>query len=84
MHVLGGPHLGGGHVGLAERDGQLQVLLLLPPQPRQPLLLRLLALPLGPCQLLLLIAKLQRKNGRWVTWPRSCSHQLGAGGGTGG
>lgn len=53
--------LGGGHVGLAERDGQLQVLLLLSPQPRQPLLLRLLALPLGPRQLLLLIAKLQRK-----------------------
>lgn len=51
------PRLGGGHVSLAERDGQLQVLLLLPPQPRQSLLLRLLTLPLGPRQLLLLIAK---------------------------
>lgn len=65
-----GPRLGGGHVSLAERDGQLEVLLLLPPQPRQPLLLRLLALPLGPRQLLLLIAKLRRKNGGWVTRPR--------------
>lgn len=56
-----GGSLGAGHVGLAERDGQLQVLLLLPPQPRQPLLLRSLALALGPRQLLLLIAKLKRK-----------------------
>lgn len=58
LHALRGDlRLGGGHVGLAECDGQLQVLLLLPPQPRQPLLLRPLALPLGPRQLLLLIAK---------------------------
>lgn len=53
-------HLGG-HISLAEGDGQLQVLLFLSPQPRQPLLLRFLTLPLGPGQLLLLIAKLQRK-----------------------
>lgn len=60
-HGLGGLCLGG-HVSLAERNGQLQVLLFLPPQPRQPLLLRLLTFPLGPRQLLLLIAKLQREN----------------------
>lgn len=53
-------HLGR-HISLAEGDGQLQVLLFLSPQPRQPLLLRFLTLPLGPGQLLLLIAKLQRK-----------------------
>lgn len=52
-----GSVLGGRHVGFAQRYGQRQVLLLLPPQPRQPLLLGLLALPLGPGQLLLLIAK---------------------------
>lgn len=46
------------HVSLAERDGQLQVLLFLSPESRQPLLLRFLTLPLGPGQLLLLIAKL--------------------------
>ena len=85
-HLRAGPHLGGGHVGLAERNGQLQVFLLLPPQPRQPLLLCLLALPLRPCQLLLLIAKLQRKNGGWVTqslkWrlPASWLGQRGCGG----
>lgn len=77
-HVLGCLCLGG-HVSLAERDGQLQVLLLLPPQPRQPLLLCLLTFPLGPRQLLLLIAKLQRKNAGWVTWPGSCSHRPGVG-----
>lgn len=71
------PRLGGRHVSLAERDGQFQVLLLLPPQPRQPLLFRLLALPLGPRQLLLLIAKLQRKNGEWVMWPRGWDLQAG-------
>lgn len=59
----GGPGLPlrGWHVRLAERNGQLQVLLFLPLQPCQPLLLRLLALPLGPHQLLLLIAKLERQ-----------------------
>lgn len=54
-------HRLGWHVSLAEGDGQLQVLLFLPPQPCQPLLFCFLALPLGPGQLLLLIAKLQRK-----------------------
>lgn len=77
-HVLGCLRLGG-HVRLAECDGQLQVLLFLPPQPRQPLLLRLLTFPLGPRQLLLLIAKLQGKNTGWVTWLGSCSHRPGVG-----
>lgn len=49
-------HLGR-HIGLAEGDGQLQVLLFLSPKPRQPFLLRFLTLPFGPGQLLLLIAK---------------------------
>lgn len=72
------PRLGRRHVGLAQGDGQLQVLLLLPPQPRQPLLLRLLALPLGPCQLLFLIAKLQRgKTERGLRGPRCGGGDLG-------
>lgn len=54
-------HLGW-HISLAEGDGQFQVLLFLSPQPRQPLLLRFFTLPLGPSQLLLLIAK------RWAVW----------------
>lgn len=54
-------HLGR-HIGLAEGDGQLQVLLFLSPKPRQPLLLRFLTLPFGPGQLLFLIAK------RWAVW----------------
>lgn len=49
---------GAGHVGLAESDGQLQVLLLLEPQPPQPLVLVALALRLGPLQLLVLTSKL--------------------------
>lgn len=48
---------GAGHVGPAESDGQLQVLLLLEPQPPQPLLLLTLALPLGPFQLLVLTSE---------------------------
>lgn len=51
---------GTGHVGLAESDGQLQVLLLLEPQPPQPLLLVALALRLGPLQLLVLTSKLEQ------------------------
>lgn len=53
---------GAGHVGFAERDGQLQVLLLLEPQPRQPLLLLALTLPLSPLQLLALTSKLEQNN----------------------
>ena len=52
---------GAGHVGPAESDGQLQVLLLLEPQPPQPLLLLTLALPLDPLQLLALISKLEQR-----------------------
>lgn len=50
-----------GHLRLAEGDGQLQVLLLLLPQPLQPLALHPLALTLGPLQLLSLVAQLQRR-----------------------
>lgn len=57
--VFGG-RSGAGHVGLAESDGQLQVLLLLQPQPPQPLLLVALALRLGPLQLLVLTSKLEQ------------------------
>lgn len=46
-----------GHVGSAESDGQLQVLLFLKPQPPQPLLFLTLALSLGPLQLLALTSK---------------------------
>lgn len=55
---------GGGHVGLAESDGQLQVLLLLELQPPQPLLLLSLARLLGPLQLLLLTSKLEQRSKR--------------------
>lgn len=48
---------GAGHVSPAESDGQLQVLLLLEPQPPQPLLLRTLALLLDPLQLLAFTSK---------------------------
>lgn len=47
-------------MGLAESDGQLQVLLLLETQPPQPLLLFALALLLGPLQLLVLTSKLEQ------------------------
>lgn len=53
-----------GHVGSTESDGELQILLLLEPQPPQPLLLLTLALPLGPLQLLALISKLEQGNKR--------------------
>lgn len=48
---------GAGHVGPAKSDRQLEVLLLLEPQPLQPLLLLALALPLDPLQLLALTSK---------------------------
>lgn len=50
------------HVGPAESDGQLQVLLLLKLQSPQPLLLLSLALPPGPLQLLVLTSKLEQRN----------------------
>lgn len=53
---------GAGHVGPAESDGQLQVLLLLEPQSPQPLLLLTFTLPLGPLQLLVLTSKLVQRN----------------------
>ena len=55
---------GTGHVGPAEGDGELQVLLLLEPEPPQPVLLLPLALLLGPFQLLLLTSKLEQGNKR--------------------
>lgn len=59
--LVGHAWSGAGHVGPAESDGQLQVLLLLEPQPPQPLLLLTLALPLDPLQLLALISKLEQR-----------------------
>lgn len=50
------------HGGLAESDGQLQVLLLLELQPPQPLPFLMLALTLGPLQLLALTSKLEQRH----------------------
>lgn len=61
--VLRSSSSGVGHLCLAEGDGQLQILLLLLPQPLQPLPLHPLALPLGPFQLLRLVTQLQRRTG---------------------
>lgn len=71
---------GAGHVSPAESDGQLQVLLLLEPQLPQPLLLLMLALPLGPFQLLVLTSELEQRNKHemWTKTQRiglKCEHK---------